>query len=949
MKKRAKQVKGELGIDTFEAALAFLPGWSIAPTTLTRAAGEWDIRNVAGITRGETKIGADGGALRRSMKLDVWGYAGKNDPRYLGGESASAVAEALAVLNANARVLPPPAKRGKFAPPSDPEVDRLYLSHAPEPGVEHAETGPPPWMTHFALIQFPAWVGVEGFRITAPDGESFAFEPPAHGSPTPGSVLTWLYAHGLAAAAEAALPAAEAAVPPEVTVSNSGRTCSVCFRAQEVDSRRRLVHHGYQRPGWGHIVGDCEGVGWEPFERSCEGTKAYLTKLETSAAAWHETLEAFAANMITRLFVKEEIPLTAEDYAEAAKNARRGQPAPKPRQQYRSVEIGADDARWDNAWQSARATALVRYRRTWQAIATYRAIIRAWTPQPDAKLPVGLPRTEKIESDRAGYIVFPEQVATPAARVLAFEPEPEALAAVAFPTDAPWTMSADDYVKLVPAPDFGPEPSSRDFNDANGDYDDEAFYTAWDTWNDKKSTLDEAHDEAIEVAKRKHAVAVVEALMRGEDVPRAALYESPDALDTAYVDALANPSTAASTEPAERVRRKRKAKALPETETDSFGWPKDGPVSRDHVMLWREWLLFDTLTQADADPVAAAMVADGQKRGVPVLARGPDVVSYEGFWRRKKRISPVNRALADRAFARWTDIDPRDPRLISGWDSASSDTDTWHEEQERAYARYVERIENEGETPMEVDDWVAERRRPASVQIVLLASFNKAAWEIGKQLRAEIEGRNASVEPDMFAQVTAQEPGAREARTTRGTCAVCGWVGVLSPAGLGLPVTPLHVPSTEPEVLSPLVDEMLRGDVSDECVGADKPPEELSPAGLVALARRLVVLLNKPATKKAGRAIEQALVAAAGNALVEIALWAPRKLPGGEQPASFPSSGFVAASAKPRTEEAVVEAALEVLGSKAPPELRDELVDWLSFMRTQPQGARHAKALRDLA
>lgn len=43
--------------------------------------------------------------------------------------------------------------------------------------------------------------------------------------------------------------------------------------------KRSMVHHGYERPGYGYIVGDCHGVGFEPFEISCEGTRSWLNQL----------------------------------------------------------------------------------------------------------------------------------------------------------------------------------------------------------------------------------------------------------------------------------------------------------------------------------------------------------------------------------------------------------------------------------------------------------------------------------------------------------------------------------------------------------------------------------------------------------------------------------------------------------------------------------------------
>jgi len=51
--------------------------------------------------------------------------------------------------------------------------------------------------------------------------------------------------------------------------------CPVCERDIKVRDNA-LVHHGYQRPGHGYIVGDCFGVGYEPYEVSSRCCKEYL-------------------------------------------------------------------------------------------------------------------------------------------------------------------------------------------------------------------------------------------------------------------------------------------------------------------------------------------------------------------------------------------------------------------------------------------------------------------------------------------------------------------------------------------------------------------------------------------------------------------------------------------------------------------------------------------------
>lgn len=50
--------------------------------------------------------------------------------------------------------------------------------------------------------------------------------------------------------------------------------CQICEGDQKLHNGR-MVHHGYQRPGHGTIVGDCPGVGGVPYEVSCDLVKSY--------------------------------------------------------------------------------------------------------------------------------------------------------------------------------------------------------------------------------------------------------------------------------------------------------------------------------------------------------------------------------------------------------------------------------------------------------------------------------------------------------------------------------------------------------------------------------------------------------------------------------------------------------------------------------------------------
>lgn len=73
-------------------------------------------------------------------------------------------------------------------------------------------------------------------------------------------------------------------------------TCAACQRQIKVRDGR-LVHHGYQRPGHGHIEGDCFGVGYEPHEKSPKLAKDCLTFVKELA----KEKEAFIAHLDARL------------------------------------------------------------------------------------------------------------------------------------------------------------------------------------------------------------------------------------------------------------------------------------------------------------------------------------------------------------------------------------------------------------------------------------------------------------------------------------------------------------------------------------------------------------------------------------------------------------------------------------------------------------------------
>lgn len=66
--------------------------------------------------------------------------------------------------------------------------------------------------------------------------------------------------------------------------------CQVCERGQMTDRGGRLVNHGYQRPGFGWLVGGCGGVGYLPFPET-DALERYLPRVVAYAEAQERLAE----------------------------------------------------------------------------------------------------------------------------------------------------------------------------------------------------------------------------------------------------------------------------------------------------------------------------------------------------------------------------------------------------------------------------------------------------------------------------------------------------------------------------------------------------------------------------------------------------------------------------------------------------------------------------------
>lgn len=165
--------------------------------------------------------------------------------------------------------------------PSKPKANELYvldLTPLEQKGTDYE-------------FRFRPWMGAEGWSITTSNGKVIEVLPDAydfgefyHGYkemkrtkiqtyrwvPVLNKETDWLSQIDK----KLGLGAFEKTAPR--TREKTG-SCPVCFSNIKIgETDKKMVLHGYMRPGTGSTHGKCFGVGYQAFEVSVEGTKDYL-------------------------------------------------------------------------------------------------------------------------------------------------------------------------------------------------------------------------------------------------------------------------------------------------------------------------------------------------------------------------------------------------------------------------------------------------------------------------------------------------------------------------------------------------------------------------------------------------------------------------------------------------------------------------------------------------
>lgn len=151
------------------------------------------------------------------------------------------------------------------------------------------------------------WVGSDAIRITNPRGKSFDLDRDWNTIDRPLEYCLYRYSEilynksGWKEDASAAL-GKEVHVPAAARTRENTGTCPACWGNYKLNDGR-LVLHGYQRPGWGHVVGSCDAEKYPPAETSDSGFKMWLGKLEATLKSEEATMRKIEEGLVTQIQV----------------------------------------------------------------------------------------------------------------------------------------------------------------------------------------------------------------------------------------------------------------------------------------------------------------------------------------------------------------------------------------------------------------------------------------------------------------------------------------------------------------------------------------------------------------------------------------------------------------------------------------------------------------------
>jgi hypothetical protein len=190
--------------------------------------------------------------------------------------------------------------------PSHPEEGREYvmdLKPFKSWELQYSKTG----KGHGA--DYKSWTGAQGWRITSPDGKTFELLPNRGELKGPRGrdrkkiliydAMAWLKKETSYIAQINEVLGMEEHVPSAKRSRDNTGTCGACFRniklVRKSEDNTVMALHGYNRPGFGYVVGKCWGGDHEPYELGCSATKMMLDEGNQRVADAYKYLKSLSS------------------------------------------------------------------------------------------------------------------------------------------------------------------------------------------------------------------------------------------------------------------------------------------------------------------------------------------------------------------------------------------------------------------------------------------------------------------------------------------------------------------------------------------------------------------------------------------------------------------------------------------------------------------------------
>lgn len=164
--------------------------------------------------------------------------------------------------------------------PAKMKADAIYIMNI-------SKIKPHPKYEQLKCFEFELYFTSRGYEVTSPDGKTFMLgKVPRYISLDFSGLYRWMKekttfdadlieVFGDHSPAKRKLDQVELRAK---TMENTGH-CQICSGVQKMN-RGKMVNHGFTRPGYGYIVGNCFGVNALPYEKSSDTCTSYIDVLK---------------------------------------------------------------------------------------------------------------------------------------------------------------------------------------------------------------------------------------------------------------------------------------------------------------------------------------------------------------------------------------------------------------------------------------------------------------------------------------------------------------------------------------------------------------------------------------------------------------------------------------------------------------------------------------------